>query len=120
MNKSKITGVKSYGDGVKVIEYDDGRIKVKLPTKVFNHLKSLVADGPDSIYQFLGQQGMVVKWKGPNKQEGIIKPKSYIEQHTGHICYAGPTEIPEDLLEAPEDISVPKKPKAKAKKKAAK
>ena len=108
-----------HDDGVTVTNYDDGRIKVKLPLKKFNHLKSLVDDGPDGIYQFLGQQGMVVKWKGPNKQRGILKPKSYIEQRTGHVCYVGPTQIPEGLLEETEDIEAapvkPKKPKPKKK-----
>lgn len=104
MNKANITGVKSYGDGVKIIEYDDGRIKVKLPKRKFEHLKS-ISQSVAGIYDFLRDQGFKSLDSWDKEGKPIPYVKSYNEQHTGHVCYVYRPR-PE-----PEVESVPAKPK---------
>lgn len=75
-----------HDDGVSVTNYNDGRIKVKIPTRQFVHLRSISA-GIDGIYNFLRDQGFksLDSWNEEDKSIPYIK--SYNELHTGHVCY---------------------------------
>lgn len=98
-----------HNDGVSVTHYDDGKIKVKIPTRRFVHLRSL-SQGVDGIYNFLRDQGFESLDSWDKEGEPIPYIKSYTELHTGHVCYV---YWPRPELEI---ATVPAKPKPKPKK----